>query len=236
MAGDSVAAFLGELSQSDLTRLLEIVEATPRSTGDARAGELLRAAGEAVATQNTGRALDLLRQLASLDPALAETLASAPALQSIRPGVEQLLSQLTAAARLHAEGRLAEATQKLETATVKDASAGEVRPELFLLAATRLMEAGGLANYVRSAAASEASMDQSRWAPALHAEPAINRAAGDWRVSLPVLIWAWFALGMAGAGFCWWLRYDYLPMVCGVWAGGLAVLIFARVWRRPPRS
>jgi soluble cytochrome b562 len=231
--GDSVAALLGELSQSDLTRLLAILETLPRSADDARLGELLRAAADAAAAQNSGRALDLLRQFASLDPARAETLVSAPALQSIRPGVEELLGQLTAAARLHAEGRIEEAAQKVETATVKEASAGEVRSEIFLLVATRLMEAGGLANYVRSAAVSEALIDQCRWAPALHAEPAIARPADLWRISLRLLIWGWFALGIAGAGLCWWLRDDYLPIVCGVWAGGLVVWIFARAWRLP---
>jgi hypothetical protein len=235
VTGDSVAALLGELSQSDLTRLLEIVEALPRPGGDARLGELLRGAAEAAAAQNTGRAIDLLRQFARLDPARAETLVSAPQLESIRAGVEELLGQLTATARLHAEGRLAEAVQKFETAPVKEAFAGEVRPEVYLLVATRLMEAGGLANYVRSAAVSEASIDQCRWAPALHAEPAIAPPPRDWRVSLRLLIWAWIALGISGVVISWWLRSDYLPAVCGVWAGGLVVWIFVRAWW-PPRS
>jgi hypothetical protein len=233
--GDSVAALLGELSQSGLARLLEIVEASPRSGDEAHLGELLRAAGEAVAARNTGRALDLLRQFASLDPARAETLLSARELASIRPELEQWLSQLTAAARLHAESRLAEATQRFETATAKDTTAGEVTMEIFLVVAGRLMEAGGLANYVRSAAVSEALVDQCRWAPALQAE-AINRPPADWRVSLRLLIPAWCALGIAGAGLCWWLRNDCLPIVCLAWAGGLVVLIFARAWTQPPRS
>jgi hypothetical protein len=216
------------------------VEASSPPGDEVRAGELLRAAVEAAAAQNPGRALDLLRQLASLDPARAETLLSAPALESIRPGLEELLGQLTAAARLHAENRLAEATQKLAAATVtepvKDTSAGEVRPEIFLLVAARLMEAGGLANYVRSAELSAASVDPSRWAPALQAEPPIDRPPGDWHGFLRLPILAWLALGIASVGVCWWLRYDCMPIVCGVWAAGLLVLSFARAWRYPPRS
>ena len=236
LTGDSVAALLAELSQSGLTRLLEILD-LPRAGSDARVDELLRAAEQAAAAQNTGRALDLLRQLANLDPARAEATASNPALASIRTGWEELLGQLGAAARLHAGSRLAEATQRLEMAAVKETSPDEVKPEILLLVAARLMEAGGLANYVRSAAVSDASIDQCRWAPALHAESAtVDRPSSGWRAHAPWLIAAWFALGTASAGLCWWLRDDYLPALTVLWAAGLVVLIVARAWRRPPRS
>jgi hypothetical protein len=233
VAGDSVASLLGELSQADLTKLLEIVDAIPRPGDQAQVEELLRAATEAVAARNTGHALDLLRQLAALDPALADTLVSVPALASILPGLEQLLSQLTAAALLHAEGKLSEASQKLETATLRETSAGEVRPEIFLLVATALIEAGGLANYVRSAAVSDACaethlgaprVDPSRWAPAPGADPAaVNRPESRWRASWRLPIAVWLASGLAAVGLCWWLRDEYLPLVCGLWAGGLLI-------------
>jgi hypothetical protein len=38
----------------------------------------------------------------------------------------------------------------------------------------------------------------------------------------------WIAMGIAGAALCWWLKDDYLPVVCGVWAGILVLLMFAR--------
>src|ERR1017187_2567841 len=236
VTGDSVNALLRELSQADLTRLLEIVESLPGPGGAAQVRELLRSAVEAVAEQNPGRALDQLKQLAILDPALAESLVSEPALASIRPGVEQLLSQLTGAAKLHAEGRLAEATKMLETASLREISARGVRPEIFVQVAPRLIEAGGLANYVRSAALSEAAIDPSRWAPALQAEPVpVNRSGADWRVPLRLLLSAWFALGIASAGLCWWLQYDHPLVVGGGWAGGLVVLLLGGRWRRTLR-
>jgi hypothetical protein len=237
LSGDSVAALLGELSKSDLSRLLEIVEGLPRSGEEAQVEELLRAAVEAVAAGIPSRALDQVRQLAGLNPARAETLASSPGMASIRPELERLLSQLTAAAKLRAEGQLGDATQRLETAIVKDTSAGEVRPEILLLVATSLIEAGGLANYVRSDAVSAALIDQCRWAPAEHAEPAIViRPAADRRVSVGLLVSVWLPLGIASAVLCWWVRSDYLPIVCAAWAGGLVVLIGARAWRRPRGS
>jgi len=231
-AGDSVAALLGELSQSDLTQLLKIVDAVPHPGEQARAEELLTAAVEAVAARNTGRALDLFRQLAALDPARSATLLAAPALASIRPGMEQLLNQLTAAARLHAEGKLGEATLRLETTNFKEPSSGEARPETFLLVAGRLIEAGGLANYVRSAAISAVVIEQYRWAPAPGAELAENQTQSGWHLPPRLSVAAWVALGLASAGLCWWLRDDYLPFVCEIWAGGLFVLMTFLAWRR----
>lgn len=233
VTGDSVAAQLNELSQSGLTRLLEILN-RPRSGDDARVDQLLRTAEEAVAARNTGGALDLLRQVASLDPARAETTLSAPELASIRANWEQLLNQLSATAKLHAGSRLTEATQSLEMAAVKETCPGEVRPEILLAVAARLIEAGGLANYVRSTAVSEAVIDRSRWAPA---EPAVDiRQAAGGRAKVPLPIAAWLVLGSASAALCWWVREEYLPAVCGVWVAVLVVLIVARAWQRPPRA
>jgi len=235
IAGDSIAALLSELSQLNLTQLLQILEAPLGAADVTRADDLLRAAGDAVATQNTGHALDLLRQLANIDPARAETLSSTPSLASIRSDLEQLIAQLTAAAKLHAEGRLADASKSLELVDPKIHP--EVRPEIFLVVATKLLDAGGLANYVRSADVSAALLDQSRWAPAQVFQPAaVAEPPAGWQVSLQLLISIWISLGILGVGLCWWLRDDYLSTVCAVWAAGLALLIVARSWRRPPRS
>jgi hypothetical protein len=235
LAGDSVTALLGELSQSDLTRILRILDLPLQVADIARADGLLRAAADAVTAQNTGHTLDLLRQFAGLDPARAETLPSNPSFAAIRPNLDQLLSQLGATARLHAENRLADATQKLEMSIVK--SVDEVRPEISLLVAANLIEAGGLCNYVRSAALSAALLDQLHWAPAQAFEPAVpNPPNAGWRYGWQLLISIWIAFGIITIGLCWWLREDYLPIVCGIWALALAVVFLARHWRHTPRS
>jgi hypothetical protein len=224
VTGDSIAVLLGELSQSDLTRVLQVLESSQPGIDDERAAELLRHAADALAQQDIGRALDLVRQFASLDPDRTAALASAPALASIRSEVEQLLTQLTATARLRAERGLADTTQRLETGTLKGASGGEVRPEAFLLVATRLIDAGGLANYVRAADVCSALIDPARWVP----EAAVNRPSDRRAMSMQSPISLWIAMGIAGAALCWWLKDDYLPVVCGVWAGILVLLMFAR--------
>jgi hypothetical protein len=228
-SGDSIAVLLGELSQADLTRVLEVLEGSQRGVDDARAVELLRDAADALAHQDTGRALDLVRQFASLDPERAEALASAPALVSIRSQVEQLLTQLTATARLRAEGGLADAAHRFETGAFIGASAGDVRPETFLLVATRLIDAGGLANYVRAADLCSALIDPARWAP----QEVVADRPPDWHaVNMRLPVFIWIAMGIAGAGLCWWVKNDYLPLVCGVWAGILVVLMFRRAHLR----
>jgi hypothetical protein len=235
IAGDSIAALLSELSQLNLTQLLRILEAPLGAADVTRVDDLLRAAVDAIATQNPGHALDLLRQLANIDPARAETLSSNPSLASIRSDVEQLVNQLTGAAKLHAEGKLAEAGKSLDIVDLK--SHPEVRPEIFLLVATKLLDAGGLGNYVRSADVSAALLDQSRWAPAQVFEPAaVYEPSAGWQVSLRLLISIWISLGIVGVGLCWWLRDDYLSTVAAVWAAGLILLAAARFWRSPRRS
>jgi hypothetical protein len=188
---------------------------------DAPTGELLRALQLTIAAQDAGGASEHFRQLAILDPARAESLVSSPALASLRPVLEQLLNQLTATAKLHAEGKLAEVAANLSSGTLR----GEVRPEIFLAVATRLIEAGGLANYARSAAVCEALSDHSRWVPTGPVEAtAVNRMTPSWRP----LTAAWCALGVVSIGGCWWFREDWLPMACGVWVLGVAGFLLLR--------
>jgi hypothetical protein len=229
VAADSVAALLAEFSPADLTAILRVVENSQPLADDAKVTELLGAAGDAAAAQDIGRLLELVRQIANLDAHRAEALSSAPAFAPYRPQVEQLLAQLTAAAKLHAEGRLANATRIVETGTLRDKSAGEVRPEVFLLLSNKFIEAGGLANYVRSSALSTALLDSFPWAPT----PPPGAVAIGWTMggTGAVVRWAiavWIAFGVAGMGLCWWVRADYLPIVCGAWLVMLVLLIVAR--------
>jgi hypothetical protein len=227
-----VAALLREVSEANLARLAGILESAPSPGREAQVRELLQAAVSAVAEQSPG-ALGLLRQLAALDPGRAEALASEPGLAAIRPAVEQLLRQLAREAQATAEGRLAEAGRLLETSAVKDLAAGEMRPEILVQVAARLIEAGGLANYVRSAAVSGVILENSRWAPAPHWElVATGDSAGDSRTPLRFLFLTWLALGMAGAGVCWYLQYDRWQVVFEVWGGGVLVLACLGAWRR----
>jgi len=226
--GDSVAALLAELSQSEPSRLLTYIKGSLAAVDNVRAGDLLGAAAAAMAAGNHSASLDLARQAARLDPAGAESLLSLPALTPIRPALEQLLREMTATARLHAESRLTDAMQKSGATPLGDNPAGALRPDLILLVATRLLEAGGLANYTRSAAVSTALIEQFPWLPA-PVDAAPELLSGRRVLRAGWLIPVWIALGVTATGLCWWLRDDSLPLVCGVWAAILAALILNRL-------
>jgi hypothetical protein len=233
-AGDSVAALLTALSQSDLTRLLPVIEGSPGPAGHARVEELVGAAADAVAAGNLNAALDAVRQIGVLHPARAEVLPSVPALAPIRPALEQLLGEMTAAARLHAEGRLADATRKIESVALQGNPACEFRAEIALLVADKLIQAGGLPNFVRSAALSTAVIEQLPWVPAAAPVSAPMPASDRGILSEGWVIPLWVVLGIVAVGLCWWLRDDYLPQVCGIWVGMLALLVIGRF--RPGRG
>jgi hypothetical protein len=108
----------------------------------------------------------------------------------------------------------------LETASLKDTSAREVRPEIVVQVASRLIEAGGLPNYVRSAALSEASV-----------APGLLRSLRSRRRLIGRT-----SIGTCLYDCCWWLRYARLLVVGGVWAGGLIVPTVPGAWRRSRRS
>lgn len=229
LSPDTIATLLSELSQADLTRLLEIAEAPLRSADTAQIDELLHAVGESVATRDLSRALELLQKVVTLSPERAETLPGHPALAGIRPALEQLLSQVTAVARLRAEGRLLEA-QKTDLTRVTDKE--EIKSEIFLCLAEKLIAAGGLPNYIRSEAVSLALLDPARWAPATVAEiapqpPAVN----GWHLSLRLLATLWVSLGLAAIALCWWLGVEYLGAVLTLWIAGTLVLLLVRWFR-----
>jgi hypothetical protein len=230
---DTIATLLTELSQADLTRLLELVEAPLRTADPARIDELLHSVGESVASQNTERALDLLRQVVTLSPERAETLSAHLELVAIRPSLDQLLSQVTAAVRLRAEERLLEAAQKVEQTRV--GYNGEIKPEIFLYLAEKLIGVGGLPNYVRSEAVSLALLDPARWVPATVPQGAPDlQLWNEWRMTLRLVIVLWVSLGLAAIALCWWLRVEYLTPVALIWAAGTLVLLVVRAWRSRP--
>src|SRR5208283_4082570 len=90
------------------------------------------------------------------------------------------------------------------------------------------IEAGGLANYVRSSAISTALAEQFPWVPAPPETVGIVRSAGGPGVSLRWVMLGWFAIGAGAVSLCWWLRADYLPVLCIGWAAVLVLLIVAR--------
>jgi hypothetical protein len=193
---------------------------------------------------DTSGALEKLTVLISLDPLRAERLASEPGLAPIRQEVEALLSRLTGEARLGAESRLREATERLQAPGAADRQIENVKASTLLLCAGQLIDAGGYASFVQSAAVSRMILDPQRWAPAEAAAPWFHR--WDARIRVPRAS-PWIRLGGLAVRFkSLWRRAPLLVLLLGWLVAGLfggavaalflneraaaAVAVFFEIW------
>jgi hypothetical protein len=169
-----------ELSEAEMTALLNMIQ-RPESPQEAgRLDDLLRAAVAATAEGDGNRAMGPLAELAAASPRRAETLASLPSLSSIRGQVERLVGRLNAAAKVVAESQLAQAVKLMESSVAKELVVGEIRAENLIVVAGRLIDAGGYANSVWSAELSQLVIDPHLWVPnavplPLQIEDTVNR-------------------------------------------------------------
>jgi hypothetical protein len=241
-AGDMFVSTLQELSEAEMTVLLDMI-GRPESPQQAqRLDDLLRVAVAATAEGDVDRAMGLLTELAVMSPLRAQTLGSLPSLSSIRGPIERLVSRLNAAAKVEAESQLAQAVKLMESAGAKELVIREIRTQNLILTAGRLLDAGGYANSVWSAQLSQLVIDPRLWAPntvpvLLKVKDADGRrpAAGGgifaairlvgaglqlksrirrmWlRAPLLVLLLAWFVVGLVGGLFSALVR-NYWPSV-----------------------
>jgi hypothetical protein len=211
-SGDTIAATLRQLSDLAALGFLEIIERAPSPENAARLEGLLRASISVAAEGNVQQALVKLAEFAELDPRRAETLKSEPGLASLRPEVGQLLSRLASMAHLDAESQLGQATHLLEAVGLKESLGLEFRLETAVLIAGRLLEAGGYANCMCSAALSQMAIIQFGFAPS----PALRPRADPRSTPIP----------SAGADLD--LRRKWLPRIKKLWLRApLLVLLLA---------
>jgi len=241
-SGDTITATLGQLTELVVLRFLEIIERPPSPENALRLEGLRRASVSAAAEGNVQQALVKLEQIAKLDPRRAEALESDPGLASLRAEVRQLFFRLTSAAHLDAESRLGQATHLLEAAGPKESVGQEFRPEIAILIAGRLLEAGGYANCMCSAALSQMRINQYVVAPSpaplSPADPKSTpapsvRVRRQWmprirklwvRAPLLVLLLAWLAIGLAAGSVSAILRRFWpQPWLESLMAGGVEV-------------
>ncbi len=222
-SGVAITATLRDLSELDLVRLLELIERPLPVENTARLEALLRTSVAEVAEGNVRGALSKLAEFAALDPGRAESLLTEPGLAGIRADVRHLLFQLASAAQLDAETRLGQGTRLLQAAVSEKLPQHEINPEIVLLIASRLLDAGGYANCVRSAELSQMTINlfgAPTPAPVYLSDPRsitigsthderdqrggrnkwVPRIGKLWqRAPLLVLLLAWFAVGLAAA-------------------------------------
>jgi hypothetical protein len=252
IGADTVAGLLRELSASQITALLEIIEPVLSSERTVQLDRLLRAAVLAASDGDARGALEKLAVLLSLDPRRAEGLASEPGIAPLRKEVEALLARLTGEARLGAETLLREATERLQAPGAADRQIQNVKASTLLLCASQLIDAGSYANFIHSARVSEMILDRQRWAPAeaalplsqrVDARPRVPRATlwvrrgamterlkNLWRrAPLLVLLLGWLGLGLFGGSVAAVFRDEWsataVALFFEIWALGLLALV-----------
>jgi len=154
-ASSEQAINLLSVSDSDITKVLQILESPPLSEVEAYLAGLFTSATSAAAGGDVPKASAHLAALVALDPRRAETLALEPALASIRSEVIHLLTTLTFAAKADAEARLDQARQSTPTVQSQPQESRAIQPEVALLFAERLIGAGGYSGFVHSAELSQ---------------------------------------------------------------------------------
>jgi hypothetical protein len=250
-SGVAMDTILRELSELEFVRLLEFIERPPLPQNAARPEDLLRTSVAAAAEGNVQQALGKLAEFARLDPGRAESLETEPGLASIHADVRQLLFRLASAAQLDAETRLGQATMLLQAADSKEIPGQEIRPEILIQLADRLLQAGSYSNCMRSVELSQMVINLYGCAttPALRSGQPSPGLRHSWmprikklwlRAPLLVLLWAWFALGL-GAGSvsrllrtCWPQTWPeaLVSGVFEVWAVGFLALILFGFYAR----
>jgi hypothetical protein len=111
---------------------------------------LLRNAVQEVANGNAERAVGYLADYATRDPSRAAALAFEPALEPVRDKIDSMVSRMTVVAKMSAENGLSRAEQSA-SATAGQLSNWETPGDVLLKLAYQFFEAGGYANYSRTA-------------------------------------------------------------------------------------
>jgi hypothetical protein len=177
-------------SGTDMARLLLTLDHPPSIETSVQLAELYRAAVSAANDGNAQLALTQLAKFAAIDPRRGEGLPSDPAFATIHSEVSHLLSKLAFVAKANADARLDQARQFLQTADIKESA---INPKVALLAASQLLDAGGLANLIHSTELSQLVLDYARWVPA-PTEVGQQPAPGA-RMQVTTFLWLLLALG-----------------------------------------
>jgi hypothetical protein len=155
---DVASVLLSEVASSDIAKLSSILEPAPDPSGGQVLDSLLRLAVQEVANGNSERAVGYLADYATRDPRRAESLPFQPELEPVRDKIDSMVSRMASVAKMSAEDSLSRAEQ-----TASDLSGKlenwNTSADVLVKLAQRLYDAGGYANYSRSAELSKVVSD-----------------------------------------------------------------------------
>lgn len=172
-AVDSDSAVIRELAVADLLKLTQILQPPTPPEIVARVEALIQATVTAINEDRREWAVGRFVEAVTTDPSRAEELRSNPEIQPIRNTVDQLLVRLTNVAKMDAETKLMAAERVIEDAGFQKLPHWETAPQALLQIGHRLLEAGGYANYIKTAELAT-TLQSAYWGATLIQPPLIN--------------------------------------------------------------
>jgi len=149
-AADVASVLMSEVAASDISKLSSILDPASDPAGNKVLDTLLRSAVQEVANGNSERAVGYLADYATRAPRLAEALPFQPELEPIRDKIDSMVSRMASVAKMSAEDGLSRAEQTAYDLSGKMTN-WNTSADVLVKLAQRLYDAGGYANYARSA-------------------------------------------------------------------------------------
>ena len=166
-------AVIRELAVADLFKLAQILQPTTPPERVVRVDRLIEETVRAIQDDRREWAVGRFIEAATTDPSRVDELRTKTELDAIRANVDLLLNRLTNVAKMDAETKLASAEQVLENAGWQKLPHWETAPEALIQIGHRLIEAGGYANYVRTAELAT-TLQTAYWSAAVMQPPLIS--------------------------------------------------------------
>jgi hypothetical protein len=158
---------------ADLLKLTQILQPPSPPEIVARVEGLIQATVSAIHEGRREWAVGRFVEAVTTDPSRAEELRSNPDIQPIRNTVDQLLVRLTNVAKMDAETKLTAAERVIEDAGWQKLPHWETAPQALLQIGHRLLEAGGYANYIKTAELAT-TLQSAYWGATLIQPPLIS--------------------------------------------------------------
>ena len=149
-AADVASVLFSEVATSDLGKLTSILNPAPDPVNNKVLDSLLHLAVQEVAKGNSERAVGYLADYATRDPRRAEHLPLQPELEPVRDKIDSMVSRMAMVAKISAEDGLSRAEQTASERLGK-LSNWDTSADVLIKLAHRLFEAGGYANYSKTA-------------------------------------------------------------------------------------
>jgi hypothetical protein len=162
-----------EVAVADLLKLSQILQPASQPEIVARVEGLIQATVTAINEDRREWAVGRFIEAVTTDPSRAEELRSNPEIQVIRNTIDQLLVRLTNVAKMDAETKLTSAERVIEDAGFQKLPNWETSPQALIQIGHRLLEAGGYANFVRTAELAT-TLQSAYWGATLVEAPLIN--------------------------------------------------------------